>query len=161
MNSLLSALPALLPLAYAYAERHEALLLKNGIPLTCDEIDDARRAGVREPEKIRRQCVLAIPEPEQAEVLIAARRSGLFQLGASGLALGYGVYLRQDAWNSRQTLVHELVHVGQYERLGGIRPFLDIYLRECLDPGYPFGPLEQEAILVSRDICKWPPGQKV
>ncbi len=161
MNSLLTSLPVLLPLAYAYAEKHEALLLENGIPLTPEELVDARQAGVREPEKIRRQCVLRIPEPENSEVLFAARRSGLFQLGSSGLALGYGVYLRQDAWNSRQILVHELVHVGQYERMGGIRPYLDIYLRECIDPGYPFGALEQEAIVVSRDICKSPPGAEV
>ena len=161
MNSLLTSLPALLPLAYAYAEKHEALLLQNGIPLTADELDDARRAGVKKPEKIRRQCVLGIPEPENGEVLFAARRSGLFQLESSGLAVGHGIYLRQDVWNSRQILVHELVHVGQYERLGGIRPFLDIYLRECIAPGYPFGALEQEAILVSRDICKSLPGQKV
>jgi len=161
MNSLLSSLPALLPLAYAYAEKHEALLRQNGIPLTPEELTDARRAGVKEPEKIRRQCVLAIPEPDHGEILSAARRTGLFQLGSSGLAIGHGIYLRQDAWNSRQILIHEFVHVGQYERLGGIRPFLDIYLRECIEPGYPFGPLEQEAILVSRDICKLPPGTKV
>ena len=161
MNSLLTSLPALLPLAYAYAEKHEALLLQNGIPLTADELDDARRAGVKKPEKIRRQCVLGIPEPENGEVLFAARRSGLFQLESSGLAVGHGIYLRQDVWNSRQILVHELVHVGQYERLGGIRPFLDIYLRECIDPGYPFGALEQEAILVAREICKSGPETKV
>jgi hypothetical protein len=158
MNSLMSSLPALLPLAYAYAEKHEALLLQNGIPLTHEELTDARRAGVKEPERIRRQCVLAIPEPEHGEVLLAARRSGLFQMGSSGLAIGHGIYLRQDAWNSRHILIHEFVHVGQYERLGGIRPFLDIYLRECIDPGYPFGPLEQEAILVSREVCKSPSG---
>jgi hypothetical protein len=36
----------------------------------------------------------------------------------------------------------------------GLRQFLDHYVRECIDPGYPFGALEQEAILVSREICK-------
>lgn len=50
--------------------------------------------------------------------------------------------------------MHECVHVAQYERFHGIRPFLNDYLRECIDPGYPLGRLEQEAILVSRDICK-------
>ncbi len=58
----------------------------------------------------------------------------------------------------RYALVHECVHVGQHERLNGIRPFLNEYLRECVEPGYPFGHLEQEAIRVARDICK-PPGQ--
>ena len=157
MNSLLTSLPSLLPLAYVYAEKHEAQILQNGIPLTPEELADARRAGVKEPEKIRRLCVLALPEPEHGEVLFAAKRSGLFQLGSSGLTVGHGIYLRQDAWNSQHILVHECVHVGQYERLGGLRPFLDIYLRECIDPGYPFGALEQEAILVSREVCKGRP----
>jgi hypothetical protein len=38
------------------------------------------------------------------------------------------------------------VHTAQYERLGGIEPFLRQYLRECLTIGYPEAPLEQEAI---------------
>jgi hypothetical protein len=160
MNSLLNMLPALLPHAYAYAEKHQALILEKGLPLTPEEQADARRAGVREPEKIRRLCVLSVPEPENGEVLFAAKRSGLFQSGSSGLTLGHGIYLRKDAWNSRLILVHECVHVGQYERLG-LRQFLDLYVRECIDPGYPFGALEQEAILVSRDICKSAPETKV
>jgi hypothetical protein len=160
MNSLLNMLPALLPYAYAYVEKHEAIILEKGLPLTAGEAADARRAGVKEVEKIRCLCVLNLPEPENGDVLFAAKRSGLFQMGSSGLTLGHGIYLRQDAWNSRLILVHECVHVAQYERLG-LRPFLDTYIRECIDPGYPFGALEQEAILVSRDICKSGPATKV
>jgi len=153
MKSLLNSLPSLLPLAYTYAESHEALILERGIPLTAAELDDARRAGVQQPEKIRRLRVGSIPEPENQAILQAAKRSGLFQNGSSGLTLGHGIYLRDDAWNSRVILVHECVHVGQYERMG-LRSFLDAYLRECIDPGYPFGPMEQEAITVSREICQ-------
>ena len=44
-------------------------------------------------------------------------------------------------------MAHELVHTTQYERLGGIEAFLRPYLLECLSaPGYPHGPMEQEAI---------------
>jgi hypothetical protein len=153
MNSLLSSLPSVLPQAYAYAEKHEALILEKGLPLTDAEQHDARCAGVQHPEKIRRLCVLSLPEPENSEMLFMARRSGLFQPGSCGLTVGHGIYLRQDVWNSRAVLVHECVHAGQYERLG-LRGFLDHYLRECIDPGYPFGALEQEAILRSREICK-------
>ena len=42
-------------------------------------------------------------------------------------------------------MVHELAHTIQYERLGGIKPFLRAYLEECLSLGYPNGPLEQKA----------------
>jgi hypothetical protein len=86
--------------------------------------------------------------------MFVAKRIGLFSSRAAGLTLGYGIYLTYGSWDDRPTLVHECVHVGQYERLGGIRPFLSVYLRECIDPGYPFGRLEQEAILITKDICK-------
>jgi hypothetical protein len=57
--------------------------------------------------------------------------------------------VRSDFRGDRRLVIHELAHTRQYERLGGIRPFLREYLYECLvTPGYPFGPLEQEAIEV-------------
>ena len=54
--------------------------------------------------------------------------------------------------DDRRLLAHECVHTGQYERLGGFKPFLKAYLRECIDPGYPDGPLEREAIERSRRV---------
>jgi hypothetical protein len=62
------------------------------------------------------------------------------------MSLRYGIFIRSDCWGDRQLVIHELAHTAQYERLGGIWPFLKLYLSECLvTPGYPFGPLEQEA----------------
>ncbi|MEJ0001267.1 MAG: hypothetical protein WDO13_20175 [Verrucomicrobiota bacterium] len=161
MKSLLTTLPALLPVAYAFAERHEAIILEIGEALDAAQIADARRAGVAQPENIRVLEVTTLPEPSNQDALFAARRSGLFQPESRGMAVGWGIYLCEAARGDRQVLLHECVHVAQYERMGGIRPFLDIYLRECIDPGYPFGGLEQEAILVSRDICKRRAGQIV
>jgi hypothetical protein len=40
----------------------------------------------------------------------------------------------------------------QYERFGGVLPFLRQYLTECLTVGYPEAPLEQEAIALSKTI---------
>ncbi len=71
----------------------------------------------------------------------------------AGLTLHYGIYIRGDCHGNRELLVHELVHVAQYERLGGIKPFLQRYLDECLKYGYPQAPLEQEAIRISDEIC--------
>ena len=45
--------------------------------------------------------------------------------------------------------MHELAHVTQYDRLGGILPFLRKYLFECLTMGYESAPLELEAIAVA------------
>jgi len=96
----------------------------------------------------------ALPQPENEDVMFIARQIGLFSAQSTGLTVGQGICLKHGHWDNRLSFVHECVHVSQYERLGGIRPFLELYLRECIDPGYPFGRLEQEAILVARDICK-------
>jgi hypothetical protein len=50
-------------------------------------------------------------------------------------------------------IVHELAHVAQYERLGGILPFLRKYLFECLTVGYAAAPLELEATAVTVRVC--------
>jgi hypothetical protein len=154
MNSLTTTLPVLLPVAVAWAEKQELILIERGTPLNESQVADARRAGVVQPEKIRMIRVETLPHPEDEDVMFVAKRIGLFQPHSTGLAIGYGICLRHGFWDDRLVLVHECVHVGQYEKLGGIRPFLSVYLRECIDPGYPFGRLEQEAILVARDICK-------
>jgi hypothetical protein len=154
MNSLLLSLPKLLPAAYDFVEKEEAIVLNEGDPLTESELADARRAGVVAPENIRVMRVENLPEPEYEEVMFAAKRAGLFSQQSTGLALGHGIVLRSGFWFDRYALVHECVHVAQYERFKGIRPFLDLYLRECIDPGHPFGGLEQEAIRVAKDICK-------
>ncbi len=75
-NSLLNTLPALLPLIYAYAEKHEANILGRGLPLTDAEQVDARRAGVAQPDKIRRLCVFAsLPCPSRTMPRCFSRRS--------------------------------------------------------------------------------------
>jgi hypothetical protein len=153
MKSLLSTLPLALPIAQVWAEKQEALILLEGTPLTESALDDARRAGVVHPEKIRVMRTETLPHPESEDMMFLARQIGLFGM-ESGLALGYGICLPLNAWEDRYRLVHECVHVGQCERYQGIRPFLSAYLRECIDPGYPFGHLEQEAIRVAKDICK-------
>jgi hypothetical protein len=154
MNSLLTSLQVLLPVAYAWAEKQELVLLEQGTPLSETQMADARRAGVVEPQKIRMLQVDTLPQPENEDVMFIAKHIGLFSSRSVGITIGHGIYLRHGFWEDRAVLVHECVHVAQYEKLNGIRPFLSAYLRECVDPGYPFGRLEQEAILISREICK-------
>jgi hypothetical protein len=60
---------------------------------------------------------------------------------------------RVPGWRDRLLVVHELVHVAQYERSGGILPFLRRYLFECLTVGYSASPLELEAIAVTARVC--------
>ena len=69
----------------------------------------------------------------------------------------YGIYIRADCENyraNRELFVHEFCHVGQFERYGAIHAFLVDYLRECIDPGYPHGPLEIQAIRAAARIVR-------
>jgi len=154
MNSLLSTLPVLLPVAVAWVEKQEVILLERGVPLNDVQRADAKRVGVKEPERVRLVPVDTLPQPDNDDIMFLARHMGFFSPRSVALTLGYATCLLPQSWNDRAVLVHELVHIAQHERMGGIRPFLNIYLRECIDPGNPFGGLEQEAILVSKDICR-------
>src|SRR5207253_9933621 len=60
-----------------------------------------------------------------------------------GLAVRYGIYLRADYWAERRFLVHELAHTAQYERLDGVRAFLECYLYQCLAIGSTSAPMER------------------
>jgi hypothetical protein len=143
----------LLPMACAWAEKQERVIHRNGVVLTPALIADARRIGVKYPERVRLRAVEEIPMPVHPVLMAAAEKFGVVSPQTIGLTLQYGIFIRSDCWGDRRLVVHELAHTAQYERLGGIRAFLEQYLRECLLPGYPFGDLEQEAKRVEREIC--------
>jgi hypothetical protein len=70
-----------------------------------------------------------------------------------GITFGYGVFIRREYWCDRALLVHELVHVAQYERFGSTEAFLRAYLHECFTVGYAHAPLEREASTRAAEIC--------
>ncbi len=84
-----------------------------------------------------------IPLPDDPELRQLVLQSGL---GSSrGITFGHGIVLKPGAYD-RHLIAHELAHVMQYERFGGIEPFLVAYIPEVVfPPYYPNGPLEQEA----------------
>ena len=142
----------MLPLAVAWAEQQENYILQNGILLTTSQVTDARLVAVVNPEKVRLLKVNQIPLPSEPSLRTAAQMIGLITMNTIGLTLKYGVFIRKDFWNDRKIVIHELVHVAQYERLGGIARFLQKYLQECISIGYPQAPMEQEAITLSNRI---------
>lgn len=144
----------LLPLAVAWAEQQENLILQNGIQLTPSQVTDARLVSVVNPEKVRLFKVNQIPLPSEPSLRTAAQMTGLITMNTKGLTLRYGVFIRKDFWNDRKTVLHELVHVAQYERLAGIDQFLQKYLQECITIGYPQAPMEQEAITLSGKVLR-------
>ncbi len=141
------------PLACLWAEQQEQHILKHGVGLTPDEVVDAKLIGVAAPARVRLLRVDQIPVPEHPALRAAAEATGLILPLTAGLTLRYGIFIRSDCWERRRLVVHELAHVAQYERLGGMRPFLQRYLWECLTIGYPAAPMEQEAIATERRLC--------
>jgi hypothetical protein len=143
-----------MPLACAWAERQESIILRTGVPLSPEQIVDAQQVGIKAPERVRLRAVAGIPTPLHPVLRWAGRKLGFVSDSTIGMTLRYGIMIHHDYWGDRRLVVHELAHTAQYERLGGFRPFLEAYLRECLaPPGYPFGDLEQEAVRVTNDLC--------
>lgn len=146
---LLALFPALLPFAVRWVESVEAEILALGTGLGEEGIKMVGELGVANPEKIRFLKVDSVPLPRSPILLVAAHATGLISPHTVGMAFRYGIMIRSDCWESGDVQMHECVHTAQYERLGGVEPFLREYLRQCLEVGYPEAPLEQEAILKS------------
>lgn len=142
----------LLPLAIEWAVSQENYIIKNGIALNAVQITDARLIHVINPEKVRLLKVDEIPLPDNQSLRTVAQKTGLVTRNTIGQTLQYGIFIRSDFWGNRKIIIHELVHVSQYERLGGIEKFLKKYLQECITIGYPQAPMEQEAILIANKL---------
>lgn len=143
----------LIPKAVLWAKEQEQKILMEGTSLSDSQIEDAKIIPVKYPERVRLLRVNQIPLPEDPELKLAAQAIQLIIPNTRGLTLQYGIFIRSDYWNNRELIVHELIHTSQYERLGGIQQFLNQYVTECIQFGYPQAPLEQEAIKKSKLIC--------
>lgn len=142
-----------LPMACTWALEQERFVLECGSPLLAHQSADAALAGVSQPEKVRLLPVEEIPAPAHRVLKEAAQWTGLITPERPALAVRYGIFVRSADWGRRRVLVHELARTAQYERLGGIRPFLECFLYECLVLGCPSAPMEQAAATVMRKVC--------
>jgi len=141
----------LLPKAIAWAEQLEQHVLEVGAALSPREQALARAVGVRRPEMIRIQVVDQLPFPQDPELLEVVSKYALLGPGTIGVTLGYAVLVCRGHDTSPRLLSHEFRHVYQYERLGSIRQFLPIYLRQLAEVGYEDAPLEVDARAHERD----------
>lgn len=139
-----ATLPRLLPAAITWAEAQAARAASSGRPLTDDEAQLARRAGVAHTERVRVALVDALPLPEEAELREAAIQAELFGPNMVGLTLGHSVFIRRGH-ETKRLLSHELRHVHQCEQAGSLAHFLPGYLQQIVEFGYAAAPLEQDA----------------
>jgi Domain of unknown function (DUF4157) len=131
--------------AVAWVRWRQRVILRAGTALTPAQLALARELGVASPERVRVLAADKIPLPLPSFARTLAERAGWISPHIAGMTLGHGIALRADCCGDRRLLAHELTHVVQVERLGGIARFLRQYLRECAWPGYPRGALEIEA----------------
>jgi hypothetical protein len=144
----------LAPLACQWAKQQEAYILKHGAPLSLQQLADARRAGVQDPARVRVLVVDRIPLPDDEELAEPARRAQIITDASRGVAIGHGIIIRADSWQNRELLLHQLVHVAQCERSGGLESFVAEYLDDRRSsPDFSVGSLEDEARGLAREIC--------
>ena len=147
-------LAQLLPVAVQWVAAKEQVALENGIALTTDQAADAAAAGVRRPEAIRIFRVAQIPLPKHPILKAAVDTAGLISPRTAAIAFRYGIFVKSAFVQHREVIVHEMVHTAQYENLGGISPFLEQYLSQCLAVGYHQAPLEAAAAATAARICQ-------
>jgi hypothetical protein len=141
-------------LASEWAKNQEAYILQHGVPLTVDQIADAARVGVKDAGRVRVLVVGRIPLPEDKELADAARRAQIITDSSRAVAIGHGIIIRADSWQNRELILHQLVHVAQCERSGGLASFVSEYLLDRRGSrDFSLGSLEDEARSLARDIC--------
>lgn len=131
-----------------WVRRRQSVICASGVALSPAQQALARAVGVADTRLVRVMAAHRVPLPLPHWACRAAQRIGWLSPHIAGMTLGYGIVLRSDClgdgYCDARMLAHELTHVAQYERLG-MHGFLRHYLRECVWPGYPHGPLEMEA----------------
>lgn len=134
-----------MPRVLAWYESVEADGLMKGRSLSSAEVVTARAMGVADPSKVRILVTEDFPLPESDDALLKeAKRYGLGSTMEGGRTMGYLILLKPRHAENATIVRHELVHVGQHDRLGR-EAFLRRYLTEMEMMGYSRSPLELEA----------------
>jgi hypothetical protein len=130
------------PATTRWAQDQERRILREGAPLAAGGLAFAAELKIEKPEEVRVLEINPIPLPFPRQLVKLAGKWGLPIFEPAGMALGKGIYILEG---QSRVLRHELVHVAQYQQMGGIGPFMRRYLMECLVHGYADAPLEVEA----------------
>jgi hypothetical protein len=138
-------LPEMIPHVVRWAETLAERTLAEGQPLSAEWAAVAREVGVRDPSRVRVRVVDAIVLPEGFAITAAAGRAGIIPERAGAMTLGHAILVVRGQERERSLLRHELRHVAQYERAGGIAPFLAIHLPDLARYGYEDAPFERDA----------------
>jgi len=144
----------LLPLACEWAKKQEEFVLAHGHPLGATHAWDAHLAGVQDCARIRVLVVDRIPLPEDPKLAECIRRTRIITEDTRCMGFGHALIVRGDSWNDRELILHNLVHIAQCERSGGLEQWVGHYLRDRTNcPNFTMGSLEEEARRIAREVC--------
>ena len=143
------------PIVVNWVTEMEKAILEQGQRLLIENRRDAEEIGIRRVDDVRIVVLNSIPLPTDPGLKQLVVETELITDKTSGITFGHGIVLKNGAVG-RRLIAHELVHVLQYERFGGIEAFLKEYVKEvAFPPGYPNGPLEREAAQVADRVCQY------
>jgi hypothetical protein len=138
------------PKLVEWVTHRERVCMEIGEQLSSKSALDALAIGVGQIDIVRILVQGEISLPDESELHQLFLRSGLGAI--TGLTCGHGIFIKAGDCG-RRLIAHELVHVLQYERFGGIEPFLAAYVPEIVfPPYYPYGPLELEAKRIADNV---------
>lgn len=142
--TVLAKLEHFFPRVLSWYEQVEIELLPKGRPLSSREAEFAIRVGVKEPSRVRIVVLDDFPLPSDPELRKEAERIGMGSKTEGGRTNGYVIMLKAWTAENNSVVSHELVHIGQQDRLGR-ESFLRRYLIEVEMMGYARSPLELDA----------------
>jgi hypothetical protein len=144
------------PRAVHWVTEMEKAILELGQRLSTESRKDAGAIGIQRIDDVRLVILDTIPLPNDPGLKQLAEETKLITDRTAGMTFGHGIVLKNGSYD-RRLIAHELVHVMQYERFGGIPAFLEKYVEEvAFPPGYPHGPLEREAERLAESVVRNP-----
>jgi hypothetical protein len=142
------------PKAVQWVFEMQKVILERCQRLLPENRKDAEAMGIQGIDDVRILVLDRIPLPNDPELQQFAIKTGLITGETAGIAFGHGILLKDGSYD-HHLIAHELGHVMQYERFGGIRAFLIQYVKEvAFPPGFPNGPLEREASRIAVSIIQ-------
>lgn len=130
--------------ATEWAEQQALIIAREGTSLAKNELMLARKVGVMRAELIRVMLVPEVPQPDDLLLRQWIRQAGMPSLGAAGLTIQYGIYIREGCYSQR-VLSHECRHVQQFEQAGSVAVGVQRYLEQVIKFGYRDAPFEVDA----------------
>jgi uncharacterized protein len=147
----------------AWLEVVNADILREGRPLPDDLQSIAAEIGIAHLDSIRVLRVEDVPVPPADSALYSAgAERGLWGPTVRGNAqvFGHGIAATDEVLADRGAIAHELMHVRQVERCGGIEAFVAEYLHQVARHGYRGAPLEREAFRMNERFAPADPGTR-